>query len=193
MKIISYILSLLLFFIIIIVTCISARPSLKNLSDSDIMNIVEVVLDEIFNNYEIDVEQNFSRYPEFYDLYAKGIRRDEFYSGEYWLDFGSYFRSFGYAQGWVIYQYIFILPRDNIEYFYIATNYYSLSIPGSFTDRKLEFEVFECNSDDLVNIKNALLHETDPEILNCRSLGILKVSNTNNPDNPFEYNIIQIE
>jgi hypothetical protein len=117
MKIISYILSLLLFFLIIIITFISVKLGPRNLSDSEVMNIVQVVLEENFknDNYVLDVEQNISRYPEFYDLYGNGIRKDEFYSDDYWLDFGSYFRSFGYNQGWVVYQYIFILPKYNIE------------------------------------------------------------------------------
>jgi hypothetical protein len=171
------------------------KPEHEILIDSDIMGIVQVVLEEMcdFDNFVQDFDLNVSRYPEFYDLYSKKIIRDEFYSDDYWLDFGSYDRSVADPPEPVWYIYIFILPRYNMETFYIATNYYSLVFPGSFTDRKLEFEIYECRSDDLFNIRYALLHGEDPKISDCRSLGKLKVLYTNAHDKPFEFNIIRIE
>jgi hypothetical protein len=195
MKTIGYILSFMLFFSVINLACISAKPIPKNLSDSAVISIVQIVLEEVFehNNIIRDVELNIAKFPEFYDLYGKGIIRDEFYSDDYWLDFGEYHRYVEYNSPSVDYQYIFILPRYNYESFYIATNYYSFSIPGLFTVREPEFEIFECSSKNLVDIRQAMLNEIDPDISDCRSLGRLKIIYTNEYNNPYQFEIIRIE
>lgn len=140
-----------------------------SLSDSDVKDIVYVALMEMLNvdNNARDLDYDMGRYPDFYDTYSNEITRDEFYSDDYWLDFSGYNRPTGQIA--VQYIYIFILPKNTNDTFYVATNYYSKTLeswPGG-----KDFEIWECMREDLVNIRYALLNETDPDLSGCRSLG----------------------
>ncbi|HEX9745316.1 MAG TPA: hypothetical protein VGB30_07805 [bacterium] len=124
------------------------HPFEDTLSTEDLKLLGKDLLYLILDNWDksFDLENQVSRYPDIYDLYAAKIRPGSLFSKNYWVDIGRYSDLHGSSTvdtRSYTYEYIFLLPNDDNESIYLITNYFN-----ALRENGNIFQLLRCRSDD---------------------------------------------
>jgi hypothetical protein len=158
-----------LLFISSILCCCNFRD--KILDDNKVIDIGLQILNVIYKpaNWYYNTELNCAQYPDIYNLFTDGNMTDVFYSDNYWVDIQKWFGIPNPMADRDNYYYIFILPFQDNNYFYLISNRHNISISG-------ELNLYKFHNYDLNSIKDSI--KEDGELLSYEHsiIAVYKIS-----------------
>jgi hypothetical protein len=151
-----FILIITVLIISLILYCCKFRD--KTLDDKEVINIGLQILNVIYMpaNWYYNTELNCAQAPDIYNLFTDSKMSEVFYSDKYWVDIQKWYGIPNPMADRDNYYYIFILPFQDNNYFYLISNRQNISISG-------EYNLYKFHNYDLNSIKDSI--KEDGELL----------------------------